>query len=113
MIRENLASLGDSGFLVIRGSQVIYQQRPQTHFFNCPKYVASQAVLNEALTDSLDGRQLSKLPTAQKRFSRAVVDHPRDADLCELKLRHGDLIIAYVRSNPPAVECARLTPFTD
>ncbi|EJF65839.1 protein serine/threonine phosphatase 2C [Dichomitus squalens] len=70
------ANLGDSGFLIIRGSQVIYQQRSQTHFFNCPK-------------------QLSKLPVAQKRFSRAVVDHPKDADLCELKLRHGDLIIAY------------------
>ncbi|KAI1795899.1 protein serine/threonine phosphatase 2C [Ganoderma leucocontextum] len=70
------ANLGDSGFLIIRGSQVIYQQRAQTHFFNCPK-------------------QLSKLPTAQKRFSRAVVDHPSDAELCELKLRHGDLIIVY------------------
>ncbi|KAI0721135.1 protein serine/threonine phosphatase 2C [Cerioporus squamosus] len=70
------ANLGDSGFLVIRGSTVVYQQRPQTHFFNCPK-------------------QLSKLPTSQNRFSRAVVDYPSDADLCELKLRHGDIIITY------------------
>ena len=31
-------SLGDSGFLVIRGSSVAYQQRSQTHFFNCPLY---------------------------------------------------------------------------
>ncbi|KAH9901361.1 protein serine/threonine phosphatase 2C [Cubamyces lactineus] len=70
------ANLGDSGFLVIRASSVIYQQRSQTHFFNCPK-------------------QLSKLPTSQKRFSRACVDHPSDADLCEMKLRHGDIVIAY------------------
>ncbi|KAI0748101.1 protein serine/threonine phosphatase 2C [Daedaleopsis nitida] len=70
------ANLGDSGFLVIRSSSVIYQQRSQTHFFNCPK-------------------QLSKLPTAQKRFSRACVDHPSDADLCEMKLRHGDIVIVY------------------
>ncbi|KAI0336514.1 protein serine/threonine phosphatase 2C [Cubamyces sp. BRFM 1775] len=70
------ANLGDSGFLVIRASSVVYQQRSQTHFFNCPK-------------------QLSKLPTSQKRFSRACVDHPSDADLCEMKLRHGDIVIAY------------------
>ncbi|KAI8998656.1 phosphatase 2C-like domain-containing protein [Trametes punicea] len=70
------ANLGDSGFLVIRASSVIYQQRSQTHFFNCPK-------------------QLSKLPTSQKRFSRACVDHPSDADLWEMKLRHGDIVIAY------------------
>ncbi|KAI0780963.1 protein serine/threonine phosphatase 2C [Trametes elegans] len=70
------ANLGDSGFLVIRASSVIYQQRSQTHFFNCPK-------------------QLSKLPTSQKRFSRACVDHPSDADLCEMKLRHGDIVIAF------------------
>ncbi|KAI0831284.1 protein serine/threonine phosphatase 2C [Trametes gibbosa] len=73
------ANLGDSGFLVIRASSVIYTQRSQTHFFNCPK-------------------QLSKLPTSEKRFSRACVDHPSDADLCELKLRHGDIIIAYART---------------
>ncbi|KAI0709214.1 protein serine/threonine phosphatase 2C [Earliella scabrosa] len=70
------ANLGDSGFLVIRGSSVAYQQRSQTHFFNCPL-------------------QLSKLPVSEKRFSRACVDHPSDADLCEMTLRHGDLIIAY------------------
>ncbi|KAJ2987240.1 hypothetical protein NUW54_g9484 [Trametes sanguinea] len=70
------ANLGDSGFLVIRASSVIHQQRSQTHFFNCPK-------------------QLSKLPTSQKRFSRACVDQPSDADLHEMKLRHGDIIIAY------------------
>ncbi|OSD01538.1 protein serine/threonine phosphatase 2C [Trametes coccinea BRFM310] len=70
------ANLGDSGFLVIRASSVIHQQRSQTHFFNCPK-------------------QLSKLPTSQKRFSRACVDQPNDADLHEMKLRHGDIIIAY------------------
>ncbi|KAJ8463516.1 hypothetical protein ONZ51_g10208 [Trametes cubensis] len=70
------ANLGDSGFLVIRASSVIYQQRSQTHFFNCPK-------------------QLSKLPTSPKRFSRACVDNPSDADLCEMKLRHGDIVIAY------------------
>ncbi|KAI0647028.1 protein serine/threonine phosphatase 2C [Trametes meyenii] len=70
------ANLGDSGFLVIRASTVVYQQQSQTHFFNCPK-------------------QLSKLPTSQKRFSRVCIDNPSDADLCEMKLRHGDIVIAY------------------
>lgn len=51
-------------------------------------------------------RQLSKLPTSEKRFSRACVDHPSDADLCEMKLRHGDIVIAYVRGGRslPCVE---------
>lgn len=32
-------SLGDSGFCVIRSSSVIHFQEPQTHYFNCPRYV--------------------------------------------------------------------------
>lgn len=34
-------SLGDSGFSVIRGTTLVHQQAPQTHFFNCPKQVNS------------------------------------------------------------------------
>lgn len=33
------SSLGDSGYAIIRNSSIIYRQRPQTHYFNCPKYV--------------------------------------------------------------------------
>ncbi|CCL99113.1 uncharacterized protein FIBRA_01127 [Fibroporia radiculosa] len=72
----HLHSLGDSGFSIIRSSAVIYQQRVQQHFFNCPK-------------------QLSKLPTSVPRFSRACIDSPRDAETYETKLRDGDIIIAY------------------
>ncbi|KZT68118.1 protein serine/threonine phosphatase 2C [Daedalea quercina L-15889] len=70
------ANLGDSGFLIFRSSNVIYQQRPQQHFFNCPK-------------------QLSKLPKGTPGFSRAVIDSPREADTFETKLRDGDIVIAY------------------
>ncbi|KAI0928726.1 hypothetical protein AcW1_005890 [Taiwanofungus camphoratus] len=70
------ANLGDSGFSIIRSSAVIYQQRVQQHFFNCPK-------------------QLSKLPTSTPRFSRACIDSPRDAETYETKLRDGDIVLAY------------------
>ncbi|KAH9951240.1 protein serine/threonine phosphatase 2C [Amylocystis lapponica] len=70
------ANLGDSGFSVIRSSSVIYQQRAQQHFFNCPK-------------------QLTKLPASTPVQSGSIIDSPDDADLSEMKLRDGDLVIAY------------------
>ncbi|KAL6298247.1 protein serine/threonine phosphatase 2C [Sparassis latifolia] len=70
------ANIGDSGFLIIRSSNVIYQQPIQTHFFNCPK-------------------QLTKMPISRPRFSRACVDSPKSADLFETRLRDGDIVIAY------------------
>ncbi|KAF5357913.1 hypothetical protein D9756_001579 [Leucocoprinus leucothites] len=71
------ANLGDSGFAIIRSSSVFYRQRTQTHFFNCPK-------------------QLTKLPSnAGRKFSRACVDSPRDADTFQTKLRDGDIVVAY------------------
>ncbi|TEB36336.1 hypothetical protein FA13DRAFT_1752913 [Coprinellus micaceus] len=71
------ANLGDSGFSVIRGTSIIYHQKPQTHFFNCPK-------------------QLTKLPpNAGRKFARACVDAPSEADVFETKLRDGDIVISY------------------
>ncbi|KAG6897566.1 hypothetical protein C0992_000154 [Termitomyces sp. T32_za158] len=72
-----LVSLGDSGFIVIRSNSILYRQRPQTHFFNCPK-------------------QLTKLPTSSlRRFSRACVDSPSEAETYRVKLGDGDIVIAY------------------
>lgn len=71
------ANLGDSGFSIIRGTSVIYQEKPQTHFFNCPK-------------------QLTKLPpNAGRKFARACVDAPSEAQVLEMKLRDGDIVVAY------------------
>ncbi|KAH0583883.1 hypothetical protein H2248_009477 [Termitomyces sp. 'cryptogamus'] len=71
------ANLGDSGFIVIRSNSILYRQRPQTHFFNCPK-------------------QLTKLPTSSlRRFSRACVDSPSEAETYRVKLGDGDIVIAY------------------
>lgn len=36
---NTLCSVGDSGFSIIRSSEVIYKQPPQTHHFNFPRYV--------------------------------------------------------------------------
>ncbi|KAG6832409.1 hypothetical protein H0H92_002677 [Tricholoma furcatifolium] len=71
------ANLGDSGFMVIRSNSILYRQRSQTHYFNCPK-------------------QLTKLPAQTRpRFSQACVDSPSEADTYRLKLGDGDIVIAY------------------
>lgn len=71
------ANLGDSGFMIVRSSSVIHKQRVQTHYFNCPK-------------------QLTKLPTkSTRRFKRACVDSPGEADTYETTLRDGDIVVAY------------------
>ncbi|KAK7467165.1 Protein phosphatase 2C 7 [Stygiomarasmius scandens] len=71
------ANLGDSGFSIIRSSNIIHKQPSQTHFFNCPK-------------------QLTKLPAGSgRKFSRACVDSPSEADTYSTKLRDGDIVVAY------------------
>ncbi|KAG6818125.1 hypothetical protein H0H87_000030 [Tephrocybe sp. NHM501043] len=53
------------------------KQRAQTHFFNCPK-------------------QLTKLPASSlRRFSRACVDKPSEAETYRVKLGDGDIVIAF------------------
>ncbi|KAG1756795.1 phosphatase 2C-like domain-containing protein [Suillus paluster] len=68
------ANLGDSGFLIIRSSSVIYRQPPQTHFFQLPI--------------------LTKLPSNMAE-SDHLADHPNQAAQYETKLRDGDIIIAF------------------
>ncbi|KAI0082669.1 protein serine/threonine phosphatase 2C [Panus rudis PR-1116 ss-1] len=69
------ANLGDSGFCIIRSSSLLYQQEPQTHFFNCPK-------------------QLSKIPPILGGRG-TLSDSPRDADVYETKVLDGDIVILY------------------
>ncbi|KAI0798040.1 phosphatase 2C-like domain-containing protein [Abortiporus biennis] len=70
------ANLGDSGFCIIRSSSCVYQQRPQTHYFNCPK-------------------QLAKLPIGPRGYMDANADSPRDANIYQTRVRDGDIIIVY------------------
>lgn len=93
--KQSYHSLGDSGFMVIRASQILYQQAPQTHFFNCPRYAPIVTSLQCVLTRH--NRQLAKLPKATRRRGRSLDDDARDADLYETKLRDGDIVILYVR----------------
>ncbi|KAK6992276.1 protein phosphatase [Favolaschia claudopus] len=65
------ANLGDSGFSIIRDGSILYSQPVQSHFFNCPK-------------------QLTKLPPPTgKRFTRACVDSPREAETYKTQLCNG------------------------
>ncbi|KAH7930759.1 protein serine/threonine phosphatase 2C [Leucogyrophana mollusca] len=70
------ANLGDSGFLIIRSSSIIYKAPVQTHFFNCPK-------------------QLTKLPSNTRKYNRSYIDYPSEAAVYETKVRDGDIVIAY------------------
>ncbi|KAF9264688.1 protein serine/threonine phosphatase 2C [Marasmius fiardii PR-910] len=71
------ANLGDSGFLIVRSSNVIYKNPIQSHYFNCPK-------------------QVTKLPSNQgRKFSRACIDSPSEAETYSTKLRDGDIVIVY------------------
>ncbi|KAF5380829.1 hypothetical protein D9615_003946 [Tricholomella constricta] len=71
------ANLGDSGFMIIRSNSILHRQPPQTHFFNCPK-------------------QLTKLPVnSSRKFSRACVDKPSEAETFRTKLGDGDIVVAY------------------
>ncbi|KAJ3936848.1 MAG: phosphatase 2C-like domain-containing protein [Lentinula lateritia] len=71
------ANLGDSGYSIIRSSNVIYKEKVQTHFFNCPK-------------------QLTKLPANPgRKFARVCIDSPKEANTHSINLRDGDLVVAY------------------
>lgn len=42
-------------------------------------------------------RQLTKLPAnAGRKFARACIDSPSEAEVFERKLRDGDIVVAYV-----------------
>jgi len=69
-------NLGDSGFSILRSTSVMYKQEAQTHFFNCPK-------------------QLAKLPSNSKQFTGSCNDLPSDGAPYQMRLRDGDVIIAY------------------
>lgn len=72
-------SLGDSGSILLRSAAVHHQTKPQTHAFNTPY-------------------QLSRIPDsilAQASIFGGLhyQDLPHDADVEQLELRHGDILI--------------------
>ncbi|CAE6522094.1 unnamed protein product [Rhizoctonia solani] len=67
------ANLGDSSFSILRSSSIFHEQKPQTHYFNCP-------------------RQLAKLLPTQRPHLR-IMDLPEHAGIFLTQLRHDDLVI--------------------
>ncbi|RDA84416.1 hypothetical protein CP532_2898 [Ophiocordyceps camponoti-leonardi (nom. inval.)] len=76
----DLANLGDSGFLQLRLNAVNAVSDPQTHTFNTPYQL------------SLIRRRLAARMAAL-RGSVPLCDLPRDADVYQQRLRHGDVIL--------------------
>lgn len=75
----DVANLGDSGFLQLRLSAVHAYTEPQTHAFNTPFQLSIVPPSVAARMAAFGGTQLSDLP--------------RDADVTQHRLRHGDLLI--------------------
>ncbi|KIL95344.1 hypothetical protein FAVG1_00080 [Fusarium avenaceum] len=74
-----VANLGDSGFLQLRLNGVHSYSDPQTHAFNTPFQLSLVPPSVAARMAAFGGAQLSDLP--------------RDADVTQHKLRHGDVLV--------------------
>ncbi|RCI11500.1 hypothetical protein L249_7767 [Ophiocordyceps polyrhachis-furcata BCC 54312] len=76
----DLANLGDSGFLQLRLNAVNAVSEPQTHTFNTPYQLSLIRPRLAARMAALGG-------------SIPLCDLPRDADVYQHRLRHGDVIL--------------------
>ena len=72
-------SLGDSGFLQLRPNAVYYSSKPQTHAFNTPYQLSMIPPQVLARVRAFGGQYLS--------------DFPRDANISNHKVKHGDVLI--------------------
>ncbi|KAG7411432.1 Protein phosphatase 2C-like protein 7 [Fusarium oxysporum f. sp. rapae] len=75
----DVANLGDSGFLQLRLNGVHTYSEPQTHAFNTPFQLSLVPPSVAARMAAFGGAQLSDLP--------------RDADVTQHALRHGDILV--------------------
>lgn len=75
----DVANLGDSGFLQLRLNAVNAYSEPQTHAFNTPFQLSIVPPSVAARMAAFGGAQLSDLP--------------RDADVSQHYLRHGDVLV--------------------
>lgn len=75
----DVANLGDSGFLQLRLNAVHSCSEPQTHAFNTPYQLSMVPPSMAAKMAAYGGAQLSDLP--------------RDADVAEYDVRHGDVLV--------------------
>ncbi|KAM5372843.1 hypothetical protein ACJZ2D_007300 [Fusarium nematophilum] len=75
----DVANLGDSGFLQLRLNGVHTYSEPQTHAFNTPFQLSLVPPSVAARMAAFGGAQLSDLP--------------RDADVTQHSLRHGDVLV--------------------
>lgn len=75
----DVANLGDSGFLQLRLNAVHAYSEPQTHAFNTPFQLSLVPPSLAARMATYGGTQLSDLP--------------RDADVTQHDLRHGDVLL--------------------
>ncbi|KAI1103301.1 protein serine/threonine phosphatase 2C [Jackrogersella minutella] len=74
-----VANLGDSGFVHLRLNAVHSYSEPQTHAFNTPFQLSIVPASMLARAAAFGGAQLC--------------DHPKDADVTQHTLKHGDILV--------------------
>ncbi|KAI1803360.1 protein serine/threonine phosphatase 2C [Daldinia bambusicola] len=77
--RLEVANLGDSGFVHLRLNAVHSYSEPQTHAFNTPYQLSIVPASMLARAAAFGGAQLC--------------DYPRDADVTQHTLKHGDILV--------------------
>ncbi|KAH9888246.1 protein serine/threonine phosphatase 2C [Xylariomycetidae sp. FL2044] len=75
----DVANLGDSGFVQLRLNAVNTYSEPQTHAFNTPYQLSIVPASMLARAAAFGGAQLC--------------DYPKDADVTEHELKHGDILV--------------------
>jgi protein phosphatase PTC7 len=75
----DVANLGDSGFVQLRLNAIHYHSEPQTHAFNTPYQLAIVPRKVRAQAAAFGGYQ--------------ICDFPKDANVTEHSLRHGDVLV--------------------
>ncbi|KAI0021537.1 protein serine/threonine phosphatase 2C [Xylariomycetidae sp. FL0641] len=75
----DVANLGDSGFVQLRLNAVHTYSEPQTHAFNTPYQLSIVPASLLARAAAFGGAQLC--------------DYPKDADVAQYSLKHGDILV--------------------
>lgn len=96
------ANLGDSGFVVIRGSKIVHRSQEQTHYFNSPFQMAILPSLGSTLLLQNPPQPASfqqhEQQQQQQRMqpldtSTLINDSPDLASVSSFDLREGDFIV--------------------
>jgi serine/threonine protein phosphatase PrpC len=94
-------NLGDSGFVIVRGNEIIHRSQEQQHYFNSPYQIAilpnsARDLLRDNMIEEevvLDEPRPNRNGQNQNTRSSLINDSPDLATSCSIELREGDFIV--------------------